>query len=145
MEKSINFLLLEDNELDAEKVERAFKKLNISNPIIRAKNGVEGLELLRGENGKKVEKPRIVLLDLNMPKMNGLEFLKEIRNDEDLKKTQVFVLTTSNHKKDIETSHELCVQGYIVKPLEKQQLIEAFTTLKTFWELVEHPKSGLEG
>ena len=91
--KPVTIFLVEDDEVEAEAVTRAFRKAHIGNPIETARDGVEALERLRGQNGQqKLEKPYLILLDLNMPRMNGLEFLQELRGDADLSSTVVFVL-----------------------------------------------------
>ena len=102
MDKLVNILLIDDDEVDCMNVQRAFKKSSILNPLFIAHNGVEGLDMLRGTNGfPKVDPlPRIILLDINMPKMNGLEFLKELRADKELHNISVFVMTTSNDDRD---------------------------------------------
>ena len=98
----LNILLVEDDSVDVMNVQRAFAKNNITNPLHIAFNGVEALSLLRGTNGKPklTTNPRIILLDINMPKMNGLEFLRELRNDPELKSISVFIMTTSNDDQD---------------------------------------------
>lgn len=90
-------LLVEDDEVDIMNVQREFKKNSIENPLFIARNGLEALELLRTE---KVPFPHIIILDINMPKMNGIEFLKELRADDELKRASVFVMTTSNEDSD---------------------------------------------
>src|SRR3982751_3166509 len=101
MREVVNILVVEDDEIDVESLKRLFSKKDIKNPVHYASNGIEALEIMRGENNHaKVLKPYIVLLDINMPMMNGIEFLKEIRSDENLKDTVVFVLTTSPRDED---------------------------------------------
>lgn len=96
MTSTVNLLLVEDDEVDVQGLKRAFAKSRIGNPITVARDGIEALEILRGENGQaKLAKPHLILLDLNMPRMNGLEFLEAIRADEDLKTSVVFMITTS--------------------------------------------------
>src|SRR5688500_18063224 len=109
-ERRLNILLVEDDELDVMNVERAFKKNNIVNPLHIAGNGVEALEMLRGEGIPKDR--RLILLDLNMPRMGGIEFLKELRADPDLKATTVVVLTTSDEERDKVNAYDLNVAGY---------------------------------
>lgn len=141
MKKQYSFLLVEDNSLDVEKVERSFKKLRILNPLINAKNGLEALDYIRGTGNKeKIEGPYIILLDLNMPKMNGIEFLSELRKDKEISSAPVFVLTTSDSKKDISEAHKYNVCGYIVKPIKRHQMLEALEVLNSFWELCEFPE-----
>ena len=136
----INILLVEDDEVDVMNVKRAFQKNNISNPLFVAGNGIEALALLRGEGPEIIEPlPKIILLDINMPKMNGIEFLKEIRQDEQLKSLTVFVMTTSNDDNDKIDAYNLNIAGYIVKPLSFEKFVEAVATLKAFWQLTELP------
>ena len=110
MQKLVNILLVEDDEVDVMNVKRAFSKNNIKNDLYVAGNGVEALEMLRGSI---VPLPRIIILDINMPKMNGIEFLKELRMDENLKNISVFVMTTSNEDSDKINAYNLNVAGYI--------------------------------
>ena len=139
--KLINILLVEDDEVDVMNVKRAFEKNNIKNPLFVADNGLDALAMLRGSNGvEKIEPvPRIILLDMNMPKMNGIEFLKELRSDEELKAISVFVMTTSNEDSDKIDAYNLNVAGYILKPLSFEKFVEAVATLKAFWQLSEMP------
>ncbi|HEY9805987.1 MAG TPA: response regulator, partial [Candidatus Obscuribacterales bacterium] len=117
-EKTLNLLLVDDDEVDVMNVQRAFKKNNITNPLYIAANGLEALMLLRGQNGAPMpSQRRLILLDLNMPKMNGIEFLRELRTDGDLKHIPVIVLTTSNEDSDKVEAYNLNVAGYILKPV----------------------------
>lgn len=138
--QSMNILLVEDDQVDVMNVKRAFKKCNISNRLYVANNGLEALDMLNGVNGEKIDPlPGIVLLDINMPKMNGLEFLHEIRSDDRLKQLNVFVMTTSNEQKDKDMAHRYNVAGYIVKPLDFGQFQEAIQVLNAYWALIELP------
>ena len=137
-DKTINILLVEDDEVDVMNVQRAFKKNHIANSLHVAGNGLEALAMLRGEGTARLEPtPRIILLDLNMPKMNGIEFLQALRVDEALKPISVFVLTTSNHDQDKVAAYSFNVAGYILKPVELVRFIEALKTLDRFWSLNE--------
>ena len=140
-EKLLNILLVEDDSVDVMNVQRAFVKNNITNPLHIAFNGVEALNMLRGSNGKPKlnPSPRIILLDINMPKMNGLEFLRELRNDEDLKSVSVFVMTTSNDDQDKIEAYNLNVAGYILKPLSFEKFVNAVAVLNSYWKLCEQP------
>ena len=139
-ESIINIFLVEDDEVDIMNVKRAFKKNNITNPLHIAGNGIEALNMLKGLNGvDKIPKPRIILLDLNMPKMGGIEFLKEIRQDDELKNISVFVMTTSNEDNDKVDAYSLNVAGYILKPLSMESFVAAVSTLKNYWMLCEYP------
>jgi CheY-like chemotaxis protein len=136
----ISILLVEDDEVDVMNVKRAFKKNNITNPLFVAGNGVEALEMLRGEGEQQlVPRPRIILLDLNMPKMGGIEFLTALRQDEELKSITVFVMTTSNEDRDKVEAYKLNVAGYIVKPLSMESFISAVSVLNNYWQLIEFP------
>lgn len=134
----LSILLVEDDEVDIMNVKRAFKKNNISNPLLVAHNGLEALEILQTPQ-PVVPRPKIVLLDLNMPKMGGIEFLKEIRKDAELNSLSVFVMTTSNEDSDKVDAFNLNVAGYIVKPLSMDRFIAAVSTLNSYWTLCEFP------
>ncbi|MCB9233608.1 MAG: response regulator [Bacteroidia bacterium] len=140
-QKSVSILLIEDDEVDIMNVKRAFKKNNISNHLIFAKNGLEALDMLKGRNGQEKLDPRpnVVLLDINMPRMNGIEFLQEIRSDAELKTLSVFVMTTSNDDSDKIEAFRLNVAGYILKPLSFERFMEAVKTLDKYWSLIELP------
>jgi CheY-like chemotaxis protein len=136
-DRLLNILLVEDDEVDVLNVRRAFQKNNIANPLFVASNGVEALEQLRGNMIPRER--RIVLLDLNMPKMNGIEFLRELRQDANLKLTPVVVLTTSNDERDRIEAYNLNVAGYLLKPVTFSNFCEVMTALNKYWALVELP------
>ncbi|OKH27403.1 two-component system response regulator [Chroogloeocystis siderophila 5.2 s.c.1] len=138
--KMTNILLVEDDEVDVMNVKRAFKKNNITDPLYMAANGLEALALLRGEGDAPIPREwRLVLLDLNMPKMNGIEFLHELRADPELRFTPVIVLTTSNEDRDKVEAYNLNVAGYILKPVTFANFVEAVATLNKYWTLSEIP------
>lgn len=139
--RMINILLVEDDEVDVMNVKRAFKKNNVLNPLFVANNGLEALDMLRGKNLETAitPLPRIILLDLNMPKMGGIEFLRELRKDDRLKNISVFVMTTSNEDSDKVNAYNLNVAGYILKPLSMESFIHAVSTLNNYWQLCEYP------
>ncbi|MBE9207683.1 response regulator [Nostoc sp. LEGE 06077] len=140
MERVINILLVEDDEVDVMNVKRAFKKVNITNPLYLASDGLEALAILRGNPDKYPQLPperRLILLDLNMPKMNGIEFLQELRADPELCTTPVVVMTTSNQDQDRVQAYNLNVAGYILKPLTFTKFVESMTNLKKYWILCE--------
>ncbi|MGN6638543.1 MAG: response regulator [Mucilaginibacter sp.] len=112
-------LLVEDDELDVISVQRSLKKLGDDYELITAYNGIEALNILRGKNGKQPLDllPDLILLDINMPKMNGIEFLRVLRSDDDLKHIRVFVMTTSGEEHDRKEMVELGISGYLIKPL----------------------------
>jgi CheY-like chemotaxis protein len=136
-DKMLNILLVEDDEVDVMNVRRAFKKNNICNPLWVAENGVEGLEMLRGSDMPRDR--RLILLDLNMPRMNGIEFLRQLRADPELRLTPVVVLTTSDDERDRVDAYNLNVSGYILKPVTLTNFVEAMATLNKYWSLVEMP------
>ncbi len=136
-DRQLNILLIEDDEVDVMNVRRAFKKNNIANPLFFAGNGIEALEQLRNDSIPRDR--RIVLLDLNMPKMNGIEFLRELRRDPRLNLTPVIVLTTSNDERDRIEAYNLNVAGYILKPVTFSNFCEVMAALNKYWALVELP------
>lgn len=135
--RMLNILLVEDDEVDVMNVRRAFRTNRIANPLYVAENGEEALRMLRG--GEVPSERRLVLLDLNMPRMNGIEFLRALRADPELSLTTVVVLTTSNDERDRVDAYQLNVAGYILKPVTFQNFCEAMATLNNYWSLVEMP------
>nr|WP_086936320.1 response regulator [Chamaesiphon minutus] len=136
----LNILLVEDDEVDVMTVRRAFKKGNIANPLYVAGNGIEALALLRGNPGEPSLIPperRLILLDLNMPKMNGLEFLQQLRADPDIGHTPVVVLTTSNEERDRVEAYQLNVAGYMLKPVTFSTFVDLMIALNKYWTLCE--------
>lgn len=129
-------LLVEDDSIDAMTVKRALLDLGLQTLIVRSTNGEEALQYLRDDTS---EKPSIILLDLNMPKMNGIEFLRIIKSDENLKTIPVIVLTTSKEDHDVIDSFELSVAGYMIKPVDYKQFVEAMRTLYSYWTLSRLP------
>ncbi len=141
-ERLINILLVEDDQVDIMNVRRAFIKSNITNPLYIAGNGIEALKLLRDEDAMPALVPkerRLILLDLNMPKMNGLEFLQQLRRDPNLCRIPVIVLTTSDEDKDKVEAYQLNVAGYILKPVTFSKFAEVIATLNKYWALCEMP------
>lgn len=140
--EQVNVLLVEDDEIDVEAVRRAFHERRILNPITIARDGIEALEILRGENGKEpIASPFLILLDINMPRMNGFEFLDVLRADEDLCKSVVFVLTTSTDDEDKMRAYAKHVAGYIVKSKAGAGFLDAVSMLDHYWRVVELPKT----
>ncbi len=138
--RTVTFLLVEDDDVDVMGFQRALKRQKIANPIEVARDGVEALERLRGLNGKeKLKPPYIILLDLNMPRMSGLEFLQEIRQDEELHHAIVFVITTSRDEKDRLAAYDQHVAGYIVKSNATESFQHALSMLDNYWRVVEFP------
>ena len=110
-----SILLVEDDEVDVEAIRRLFAWRNIANPLYVAPDGVAALRMLHGEDQSTIEQPCVILLDLNLPRMNGIEFLDELRRDARLKDSVVFVLTTSNSDYDRLVTHSKYVAGYLLK------------------------------
>jgi len=141
-DRLINILLVEDDEVDVMNVQRAFKRNHITNPLYIASNGLEALTMLRGGSQATPALPmnrRLILLDLNMPRMGGLEFLQELRADDNLRSTPVVVLTTSNQDFDRIEAYNLNVAGYILKPVTFTNFAELMATLNKYWALCELP------
>ena len=130
-------LLVEDDELDVMNVQRAFKKNHIVNPLHTAGNGLEALAMLRSDLMPRDR--RLILLDLNMPKMGGIEFLREVRNDPKLRQITVVVLTTSDEERDKVKAYDLNVAGYILKPVTLAAFVEIMAALNKYWSVNELP------
>ena len=139
MRNSKPILLIEDDNVDVMTVERVFRDLKIANQLVSTSNGEQALEYLR-TNGNK--KPCVILLDLNMPKMNGTEFLKIVKTDEALKKIPVVVLTTSSQQQDVVESFKLGAAGYMVKSVDYEKFVETIRTINLYWTLSELPSNG---
>jgi len=129
-------LLVEDDRVDAMTVKRALRDLNVTNRLEITRNGEEALDYLTHE---VKEEPCIILLDLNMPKMNGHEFIASIKNHEQLKMIPVVVLTTSQHEQDRIESFKNSVAGYMIKPVDYVQFVETMKTIQMYWTLSELP------
>ena len=132
-------LLVEDDKVDAMTTERAFRDLKVVNTLTHRINGEDALAYLRDP---ETDCPCVILLDINMPKMNGLEFLEEVKRDEALKHIPVVMLTTSKKEFDINESFLLSAAGYIVKPVDYQKFVDAIRILDLYWTLSETP--GIE-
>jgi CheY-like chemotaxis protein len=138
----INILLVEDDEVDVMNVQRAFKKGGVSNPLFTASNGLEALDMLKSQRGQNPVVPadrRLILLDLNMPKMGGIEFLKVLRADPELHSTPVVVLTTSAEDRDRVQAYNLNVAGYLLKPVTFEPFVKTMAALNNYWMLCEMP------
>lgn len=139
--KDVNILLVDDDKVDVLAVRDALESSKIANPVRVASDGVEALEILRGENGRqRLEYPYVVLLDLNMPRMNGIEFLKELRADERIQGTVVFVLTTSSADTDMIAAYKHHIAGYMVKSEVGRDFIHLIQLLKDFQISVRFPE-----
>ena len=133
-ENQVSLLLVEDDYLDIMNVERELKKINVNLPMFVARNGREALNMLKGENGaQKISPlPSVVLLDINMPRMNGIEFLEAVRADPGLRNLNIFITTTSHEESDRLASQHLNVNGYIVKPLSFDKFGGDNSTIDSF-------------
>lgn len=130
-------LLVEDDEVDAMTVRRALKELHVTNSLAQVENGEEALAYLR-QPGRVM--PCIILLDLNMPVMGGIEFLQAVKQDAALRRIPVVVLTTSEEQQDKVASFDLGVAGYIRKPVDYRQFVEAMRSIDAYWTLSELPQ-----
>jgi CheY-like chemotaxis protein len=136
-DRLLHILLVEDDQVDVMNVRRAFEKNKILNPLYVATNGIEALQMLR--DGSVPAQRRLVLLDLNMPSMGGIEFLRELRADSKLRLTPVVVLTTSGDEKDRLDAYDFHVAGYLRKPVEFPNFMELTAALNKYWTLVDMP------
>ncbi|MDT4329969.1 response regulator [Methylomonas sp. MED-D] len=134
--KSNPILLVEDDSVDAMTVKRALKELHVSNPLTHVENGEEALAHLQDASQ---EQPCLILLDLNMPVMNGIEFLHAVKSLPELKRIPVVALTTSDEQEDKVESFELGVAGYMRKPVEYQQFVEIVRAIDAYWTISESP------
>jgi len=139
MRSSKPVLLVEDDTIDVMTVRRAFRDLKLTNPLAHAANGEEALAYLRNEENAR---PCVILLDLNMPRMNGVEFLRVVKLDPVMKKIPIVVLTTSRDDQDIIESYKLSAAGYIIKPVDYKKFVEALRTVDVYWTISELPQSA---
>ncbi|MGJ8628980.1 MAG: response regulator [Sulfitobacter sp.] len=136
----MNILLVEDNDVDVLLFQRAFRKSGISSSVVRAKDGVEALEILNGKDAdKEIPRPYVILLDINMPRMNGHEFLKELRASAQIASSRVVVVTTSNDPQDIELAYGRFASGYVVKPSGTAEMANVIKSLHEYWSISESP------
>ena len=141
MGKEVTILLVEDDDVDAMAIERSFKNHRIANTIVRALDGKEALDMLRVN---QISSPYIVLLDLNMPRMGGIEFLEAIRSDVNLKRSVVFVLTTSKDDKDIVAAYDNFVAGYFIKEESGIGFHNVVEMLSGYWKIVHLPEKSVK-
>jgi CheY-like chemotaxis protein len=129
-------LLVEDDEVDIMTIRRALKEIHVANPLVTQENGEQALAYLRDPS---TQKPCIILLDLNMPIMNGIEFLQVAKNDEELRRFPVVVLTTSEEQQDKVNSFNLSVAGYMAKPVSYRHFVEVMRSIDLYWSISELP------
>ena len=137
MRNNRDILVVEDDRVDAMTIERVLEQLRVPNRAIFCTDGVEGVEYL---NENRTMLPAIILLDINMPRMNGIEFLRLIRNDNDFKRLPVVILTTSTEERDKIESFELGISGYMVKPVDYDKFVEMIQVIIKYWRLSEFPQ-----
>jgi CheY-like chemotaxis protein len=138
--ETVNILLVEDDIVDIMVLQRAFRQRKITNPLTVARDGIEALEILRGGPERlPLPRPHIILLDLNLPRMNGIEFLDILRVDTTLRDAVVFVLTTSSAYEDKAAAYRLNIAGYMVKANFGSDVLQIVTMLEHFWQVVEFP------
>lgn len=138
-------LLAEDNPKDVELTLEALEEHNLANDVVVVRNGAEALDYLyrRGEFSTRPEgNPAVVLLDLKMPKVDGMEVLRQIKTDEEMKVVPIVMLTSSREEKDLVKSYKLGANAYVVKPIDFQQVVEAIKQLGLFWAVLNEPPIG---
>jgi len=133
MINTLTILLIEDDMIEVMKLNRTIAKLNYPHKIIEAKNGEDALDILY----KKDSLPDIILLDLNMPKLNGIEFLEILKNNNELKYIPTIILTTSNNRKDMLECYKIGIAGYVIKPLKFDDYIEIIKRVLDYWSANE--------
>jgi two-component system response regulator len=131
---ALSILLVEDNPRDAELTLRAFAKSNLANNILVAHDGVEALEIVYGRTG--AERPRVILLDLKLPKLDGLDVLRKLKSDERSRAIPVVIVTSSNQDPDIKTAYDLGANSYVVKPVDFESFMKIMSQLGFYWLMV---------
>ena len=141
---AVEILLVEDNPRDAELTIRALKKKNLANNLYHVEDGVEALDFLfaRGKYGGRDinDTPKVVLLDLKLPRINGLEVLSAIKSDERTQSIPVVIITSSVEDPDVNTAYQLGANSYVLKPVQFDAFIEAMAKIGIYWLMVNHPK-----
>ena len=136
----LHILLVEDDYVDAQHIMRSFEQHKVANPVTHVIDGVDALNILRGEAGyTRLPRPYIVLLDINMPRMNGLEFLQALRRDPELKRSVVFILTTSLRDEDIMAAYNAQIAGYLLKSKVSEDFLEFIKLLNMYQIIIEMP------
>lgn len=136
----VKFLIVDDDAVCVMSIKRTFKKLGIQNPLFTAVDGYDALELLRGDRDEEqIVRPYVVLLDLNMPRMGGLEFLRNIREDPHLRRIIIFVMTTSDAPRDITAAYDRNIAGYVMKDNAYHSFSEALAMIENYTNLIIFP------
>lgn len=138
-QRPLHILVVDDDEVDRRAIVRALRKRGIDNPITEASNGLDALSILRGEVATELTWPYIVLLDINMPRMNGIEFLAALRADRQLSNAIAFVLTTSDNERDMVAAYQQHISGYVLKTHAGRDFINLITMLELFSITVNFP------
>lgn len=142
VDKTVSILLAEDDQIDSRAFLRAMQKLRIGNPVTVARDGLEAWEILKGGNGQPpFPRPNLIILDINMPRVSGLELLRMIRADQDLHDSIVFVLTTSDDEQDKLEAYNLNISGYMLKSDVSGSFVRAVEMVDRFWRVVEFPEA----
>ncbi|MES2207816.1 MAG: response regulator [Pseudomonadota bacterium] len=138
--KPLTILLIDDDDGDAKAIQRAFHKAKVANHLLRAVDGIEAFDMLRGTNGvDKISPPYILLVDLNMPRMNGIQFIQALREDKALSNSIAFILTTSKRQEDTMAAYSFNVAGYINKATAGQDFLKLVNLIDSYWCIVEMP------
>lgn len=141
---AVTILLVEDDDIDAATVTRGLASAKIINPLVRARDGIEALEMLLGTNGReKLKPPYLLLVDISMPRLDGLGLIREVRKSPALKRTIVFIMTTSNSERDRMAAHDENVAGYIVKSNNQDQFLRLARMLEYYLLIVEIPPAAM--
>ena len=135
--KIVTILLVEDDEIDVKALQWAFEKLKVANPLVVARDGVEAWEML-----PTLARPYLIITDINMPRMNGIELLRKIRESEEYRDSIVFALTTSNDEKDKIAAYNLNVAGYMLKTDMGTSFQRAIALIDNYWKVVEFPEAA---
>jgi two-component system response regulator len=139
----VEVLLVEDNPQDAELTIRALKRHNLANRLIHVEDGAEALDFLFGRGnyeGRRIDiSPKVVLLDLKLPKVNGLEVLRAMKNDSRLQTIPVVMVTSSAEHPDVKSAYDLGANGYVIKPVQFDSFMEAMSRVGIYWLMVNHP------
>jgi CheY-like chemotaxis protein len=142
LNRTVHILLAEDDQIDEKAFLRAIGKLRITNPVTVARDGLEAWEILKGTNGRQpLPRPNLLVLDINMPRMNGLELLERIRDDAELHDSIVFMLTTSDDEEDKIEAFNLNVAGYMLKSDVGKSFVKAVELVDNYWRVVEFPRA----
>ena len=137
----VEIILVEDNPNDAELIMRVFKKHNITNKFILFKDGAEAIDYLFTQNRADTIRPKVILLDLKLPKLNGIEVLRRLKSDERTKNFPVVVLTSSREDRDLKDAYELGVNSYVTKPIKFEEFAKVVSELGLYWMMLNKPSA----